>query len=325
MIIDFQIPSPATPIWEVMLAAPNAIAAIAPERTDELMPRLRKLQLTFSNDNAYAPYCRPNEQSITIDSGFVEGLWCASYAYNAFRKSLEHQVATSTGDGPKMRLDHSLSNPEINYGVELLREAVDAAISKRPIDWNSAPRPSTAVELSLGSSLVEKTGEMTRFGLAFVIHHELAHIYLNHIPQSEDQTWTLEQEKDADSGAIEWVLGSLPPQSTCDAQIAKRLCAVVFVTSFLTAIGLAKCSASQYSSRMSNGTHPQPYDQLDKAVKHNTIQSNEALTDFATSTACAALLPAIRLANISLAKSPYYDFPSLYEECLNQLSLQFVS
>jgi len=59
---------------------------------------------------------------------------------------------------------------------------------------------------------------------------------------------------------------------------------------------------------------------MDKAIQHPTIQGNDTLKTTAASLTCAALVPHIRVAGISLTDGPYSDWNQLYDECLNVLS-----
>jgi hypothetical protein len=90
---------------------------------------------------------------------------------------------------------------------------------------------------------------------AFLLHHEFAHLRLNHSPYSElESVDSILQEKEADFEAAEWILGELADE--LDPMFQKRALGV--------GLGLVWI-ASLYvyaQTKMEHITHPPAYDRL---------------------------------------------------------------
>jgi Peptidase U49 len=303
-------------IWPLIRLAPNTLETIAPERFNELLASLQGLTIHLKDSVLCKASALVDIHTITLHRGLVECLWCASYAYYAFLLDIESQIQSNTNTPHKLEIT-SNGNPQIASAMRALQAAITSAQKRQSLSWQGLPQPVEPRPLPQNGSLVAKAGEMTLTALGFIMHHELAHIRLGH-HKGTDSQWTLEQEKDADSEAINWILSKAPMDSI--EAVAKRTWGMVISTSFMTAIRLDSLIQGISPNQVVSQTHPQPYDRLDKAIQHSVIQDNNTLRTTMTSFACSALVPHIRIAELSLGGRPYNDWNELYDECLNVLS-----
>ena len=307
-------------IWPVLRWAPATLETIAPERLDELLTSIKGMTIHLEDDTRCCVFASSDNRTITLSRGLAECLWCASYAYFAFRVEIESQILSHDATPQRLEIT-SNDNPEIALAMRALRAAMDAACKGQPLSWDGLPQPVEPKPVAKDGSLNAKAGEMTLGALGFVLHHELAHIRLRH-RGGADTRWTLEQEKDADGEAIRWILDQAPVDQVL--AIGKRTWGIGIATAFMTAVRLERIKAGSAPTPVENQTHPQPYERLDKAIQHETIQGDDTLRTTMTSLACAALVPHIRIAGLDLGDGPYDDWNQLYDECLNVLSSALV-
>ena len=307
-------------IWPVLRWAPATLETIAPERFDELLASVLGVTIHLKDDDACRAYASSDSRTITFCRGLAECLWCASYAYYAFRVELEAQIRSHGGKPARLEIT-SNDSPEIAAAMRALRASMVAACNGQPLSWDGLPRPVDPKPVPKDGSLVAKAGEMVLGAFGFIMHHELAHVRLGHAGGPDTQ-WTLDQEKDADSEAICWILDKAPMAPI--AAVAKRTWGIGIATAFMTAVRLGRRAQGASPAPVEDQTHPQPYDRMDKAIQHPAIQGNDTLKATMTSLACAALVPHIRIAGVGLADGPYDDWDQLYDKCLDVLSAALV-
>lgn len=316
LTISSDAPESAGGIWPVLFAAPATLETGAPERFAELLPLVRGLTIHLRDSDEFQAYANSSERKIVLTRGLAECLWCACYAYFVFRQEIERQ--TNKGGSSERFEISSTQGAHVDAALKALRAAVDAASKGKPVNWSGLPQPVSPSIVTAGSSLEAKAGEMTLCALCFVLHHELAHVRLRHTGTDPSRpSWTLEQEKDADSEAIHWILGEAPENAWA---IAKRAWGIVITTTFMTATRLEAVGTGTRLPPVEEQTHPQPYDRLDKAVQHEVVQRSTLLRETMTSLACAALIPHIRIARVAIGDGPYEDYADLYSACLDALA-----
>lgn len=305
-------------IWPILCMAPHTLQTIAPERADDLRIQLGAgITIHLTDDDSFRACASTDSRTITLTRGFAECLWCASYAYNAFYLELTSQSKRDTSLPQRLELSPK-DSPEIELAARTLKTAMIAAGQGSALLWYDLPRPVKPQEVTRERSLIVTAGEMTLCSLGFILHHELAHIQLGHQGHVDTQ-WTLDQEKEADGEAIQWILGKAPEMS--EIMVAKRLWGIGIATIFSIAISLTKRSDKAQTSN----THPQPYERLDKAMQHEAIQRNDALRETMAAIACAALVPHIKIAGLKLKDGPFENWSQVYYESLNVLSEALVN
>lgn len=93
--------------------------------------------------------------------------------------------------------------------------------------------------------------ELALSSVAFLLHHELAHHRLGH-PLTTDLTWKLDQERDADYAAADWILQGVPED---DPRFRKRALGIATALAVSAAYGV-------HTRRHDGMTHPRSFDRL---------------------------------------------------------------
>jgi hypothetical protein len=308
------------PVGVFVAFVPHAMERIAPERASELL-EVGELTLSVSDNLTVQARAWPADKIIEVSGHFVEALWCATFAYWSFRRVLEEQMAVPKDSRQGRAFELTSKDPRVTVAIRALGEAVNAAVEARPVDWTVV---GVVPALPPGDGCVgtfeQSATEMTLAAVGFVLQHELAHVRRGH-QDTGDDSWTLEQEKDADGEAIEIILGRVHQYSAtveCRQRcVAKRAWAITIATGFLNEIRRGR--AKRRGFELGIGSHPQPFERLDRAVQHCRVQEDPFIRDTLVSLACAILVPHLRLAGVPLP-SACADHLELYRACLDALA-----
>lgn len=235
-----------SPIRFLMKAKlPDSIFRIAPEREAEFNKALGDFNLVFKDESKWIFGADPKEKTILVSRGAVELIWCASLAHYLF---YFHFIQHKSFDKPTLIDPHS--HPGVDKALNLLNWALDNYFHpEKAVEWPAdLPAP---VEDPDPESDVAVADELCLVSCAFMLHHELAHLCRGHVP-TNDKEWSLDQEKEADNDAVDWVLSLVPINSPF---FKKRILGVAGATLLTTALSL-------YRTNLGGGTHPFPYDRL---------------------------------------------------------------
>jgi hypothetical protein len=210
------VPNTPSLVAPLLRQLPAALVSIAPERAGELEAVTEGLSLAIADDPKFVCHYAPKDKRITISTGAVEVLWAASHAY-------------------RIHADGAVSDARV-----LLRWCFDRFVAlERPVDVPPHRSPDNAAdELALSS-------------VAFLLHHELAHHRLGH-PLTTDLPWRLDQERDADYAAADWILQGVPED---DPRFTKRALGIATALAVSAAYGV-------HTHRHDGMTHPRSFDRL---------------------------------------------------------------
>ncbi len=188
----------------------NAIAAsafrIAPEMEQELAVWRDQSGVTLSLSDDVGFYIRVdlNAKEVTIPVAALEFLWAAAHGFYVFyQEYMQGQRAGQTkfdiaalprtADAWRL-LEWSLRNVRVS--------GMDAWPSGLP----------TPVQFPIDGSDIHVANELFLCAIAWIIHHEFAHLRLKHTTESLDSQ---RQEREADAAATDWILsGSKVEQET---------------------------------------------------------------------------------------------------------------
>jgi hypothetical protein len=110
-----------------------------------------------------------------------------------------------------------------------------------------------AVKGSVGSV----ADNMTLEAVGYLLLHEMAHIYLRHGP-SEASSWSIEQEKEADSLAVTWFFQDVP-----DPNNGRRITKGISVATAL----LMQCAVAMFTKEWGGSSHPARWQRLDQVIR----------------------------------------------------------
>ena len=153
-------------------------------------------------------------------------------------------------------------DPEWNSAAQLLLWSKRNLTSNLFEEWPKGyPKPN---QNRPEGSLLHQADEAFLCAIAWIIHHEIGHITLNH--GSLMTVRSRDEESEADDRATEWVLDSV----TDPEMITKRSYGVV--TALMAVRGFSKGGV----------THPEPEERLYKFLYSPAILNNESVRMFAS-------------------------------------------
>lgn len=237
-----------TPLLLLLNLVPESLARIAPERVDEMMDKFRALQFSMNDEPGLGFFAR--EGKINLPLRGLEFLWALSH----FMWELKTVNATSVGAVITFR-DH----PSLVTAARLLKWAIGNELSRgTPLEWPaSAPRPATTVARPSGAAWSStETDELFFCSTAWILHHELAHISLNHQSHSAR---SVQEERDADWTATALILDGAPDEQALHKRALGIATAVV---------AFAALDSSAGAQPRAVRTHPLPSERIHAALGH---------------------------------------------------------
>lgn len=230
----------------------NAIINIAPEKRAQFESEHNDFVLEYLDSPEWICEVVIESKHIKISRGVVELLWCLAYAHIV----LYCKKIGGNKFEPGARIDLT-TDPDILAGMQLMIWALNNLfhphLRKRwPVDL---PEPT---ENPQHGSWIHIGNEFCLCAVAYIIHHELAHIRLKHNAYIE----SIEQERDADYEASDWIMdGTISDELV----FTKRMLGISLALQALTIRGI-------YTGRFSSNSHPRSFDRL-----YNTL--SRYLTD----------------------------------------------
>ncbi|MGE8283982.1 MAG: phage exclusion protein Lit family protein [Stenotrophomonas lactitubi] len=170
--------------------------AVAPEREEELLAAAPTFSLALSNDRGFYIRVNMSTHEATLPIATLEYLWACAYLFWVLYQ--EYVAAQERGD-------ELLDLSDRRY----VRGAIDAfnwtrnnqAVSGVESWPQTLPRP-TRMD---GDSAVSAANELFLMAIAWIIHHEIAHVRADH--SALHRTYAVKQELEADEMATDWILG----------------------------------------------------------------------------------------------------------------------
>lgn len=173
-------------------------ARIAPTKAQELgkFSDEKGVSIEFTDDKKFSIRVNLATNTIKLPVGALNYLWSATYLfivmYKAYIVAQENSQTTfDTG-----------ADPTTSSAIDLFNWASNDLIAGT-LNWpDNAPRPSLN---HAQGDLIHTTNEVFLAALAWILHHERAHVELEH-PGNSSGPEGVRQEKDADRSASEWVM-----------------------------------------------------------------------------------------------------------------------
>jgi hypothetical protein len=260
LILMFQLRSP-------IVSLENAIAAaafrIAPEREAELGELRDNFELSFTFDDGpgFQFWVGTTSREITTTIASLEFLWASSHAhivlYDEYRKAQRAGCEQFNTGG----------NSRCKNALDLLSWAVRNLNSYGTDEWpQDLPRP---VQFPEHGSDVRVTNELFLCGVAWIVHHEIAHIRLGHTPVQTNRSQV--EEFEADLEATKWML----EHSSVDAESQKRTLGIA--TAMLSIMGIERDRDFNVSH-----SHPVAFERLYRCLDIACVEENDNVFAFAS-------------------------------------------
>lgn len=239
--MDVLLPRPITsPIRPLLKFVPSTLLNVADEREHELLAALQGVSLLVLQSNCWHLRVDLQQRQIRITTRVAETLWCSAYAYHVFYDRIYRHGGSGEG------LIDLTVDTEIREAMALLKWNFESWLNRDGSPWpDLLPRP--AVDSAKGSDSFT-ADVLCLTGLGFLLHHELAHLRLNHLGSRR----SIELEREADASALQWLLGKTDPQSS---RFTQRLLGVLVAQ-------ITACAYGIHAGGFASSTHPRSFDRL---------------------------------------------------------------
>jgi hypothetical protein len=220
---------------------PGTLENVAPNKFNELVKEIGTGNLTleiFESPNLVHCF-QPDKKIIWLSTRPLELLWAQAYAYWVWYSEV---LATEQPRGQEIDPHRS---PEVHRALELLRWATEEMVNSRCQPWpDDAPSLESEPE---NQSCAHVAQELSLFAVGFILHHELSHHRFGH-QAVED----IDQERDADYGAMAWIMEKIGISAP---EFTKRALGASVALLYLITKGI-------YTGQHGGRSHPKDYNRL---------------------------------------------------------------
>lgn len=289
-----------SPIRHVMEHLSGTPFSIAGERQAQFDTELGNFDLIYLPDRPWVFCAKPVTREIFVSRGAIELLWCSSLASFLFYTTA---VAGRRFDAPG-EIDLR-SDPRLRAALDLLRWAMQCQNSGDLLDnWPPGlPQPLLNPTPLSDENVAD---ELTLAAAGFLLHHELAHVRYGHRPDVADAL-SIEQEKEADIAAAEWVLDGLHDRD--DGRFTKRMLGIVNAYLVTNSCGL-------HFAGLGAKRHPFSYDRLSTLLDRFLGGEDHVSRGYAW----AVLSLHFQVSGRKLKKQQFADFREALEAICDQLA-----
>lgn len=270
---------PRSPVLNLENAIAGAAFRIAPEKEKELAEfrDQQGVSLALADGPGFVFNVNLKSREISTNVATLEFLWCSSHAhlilYDEYSKAQHSgQAKFDTGGNPRSRTALEL----LNWSVTNLFDHGAAAWPKQ------SPQPE---RLPLAGTDIHIANELFLCGVAWIVHHELAHLRLGHPAIKSNRSYI--EEREADVEATRWILA----ESKVPRESRKR-------TVGIAAAILAMQSIQRPSQFSILDTHPRAFERIDYCLNAAKVSDDDEVYAF------AACIMQIQLASRGLDFAP---------------------
>jgi hypothetical protein len=251
-----------SPIFALERAIAGCAFKIAPEREQELAKLRDRHQIVLQpvDERGFGIRVNPASGVVTLPVASLEYLWACTYQYLiVYQEMVDAQRAglprLDLAGSPRLRTAEAL--------YSWARNNLDGD-GKRP--WpDDLPSPTVPQDRD---GYVPFANEIFVAALAWMIHHEIAHVTLGHPALTTSRGMT--EENEADTTATRWILSDLERD---DPKLLKR--ALGIATAILTLQSLQVGPVAYEPS-----THPPAHVRLDNCLGNYEVGSEQQVQAF---------------------------------------------
>lgn len=286
-----------SPIVALEGAIARAAFRIAPESENDLAQwaDVEKFTLVLSDDPKFNIRVNTKTHEATLPIAALEYLWCSAYAFLIFYD--EYTKAQRAGE---LRFNMAAS-PQAVGALNLLNWSLRNMQTTGKQPWlNGAPAPQ---QFPQADSVIRLANELFLCAIAWIIHHEIAHIRFGHT--RAHYSYTIQQEREADTQATSWILS----KSKVEQESTKR---TLGIATAILAMQLLELPGADASER----THPRAVERLHYCLEKAGVSDDSKVCSF------AAVVLQIHLAQYGIvAKLEGVSF----RDILSELMVSFIS
>lgn len=184
------------PILSLDNAIHECMFRISPGKIEQLLEFVDEhgLAIVFTRDRGFAIRVNLDTHEIKLPISALNYIWCATYMFYSL-----YQAYVEAQESGVRALDTATTRASV--GIDLFNWA-EGALTSGDTEWPAdLPKPSLQHEQG---DAVHFTNEVFLCALAWILHHERAHVELEH--SSAHKSITLRQESEADESATNWIL-----------------------------------------------------------------------------------------------------------------------
>ena len=258
-----QLSKDPSSVRRIIKHIPDSLVNVAPEKRGDVIDSLYDGNIEIEiieTRKTIAEYC-PSQRKIRFGTRLLELLWAQAYAYYVFYT--EH-LANVHPQGQIINDPHH--KPEVRRAMELLRWATQEMVHRWEKPYPAdLPSPEQEPEYESPSHVAQ---ELSLVGVGFILHHELAHYYLQHGFGGD-----CNQEKDADYASIDWIMENIDHQSP---EYEKRALGSSIALINLVIRGI-------YTGHHGGESHPKDYNRLIYTIERHVPPMNDKIWAFIAS------------------------------------------
>lgn len=235
---------------------------IAPEREGELdQVRIdENLGLLLVNQPGFTFSVNTISHEMKTSIATLEYLWCSIHAHLVL-----YRVYCEAQKSGAKHLDTG-ANPECVAALELLSWAENNLEGSGKKQWPAdLPQPS----YDANETGISVSDELFLCAVAWIIHHEIAHVRMGHTHIHTNRL--IQDEKQADIEATKWILD----QSSVDGETRKRTIGIAAAI-----LAMQGISVKQHYSPLS--THPETFERIDYCMSEAGIDDDDEIFAFAS-------------------------------------------
>lgn len=245
-------------IFERQIA--GAAFTIAPEREHQLEAAVPKFSLALSNDRKFSIRVNMSTHVATLPVATLEYLWACAYLFWVL---YQEYIAAQSRDDKQIDLS---TKPNVCDAIHVFNWARGNQAASGSEEWPQAlPRP----KRDGSNEAVSVANELFLAAIAWIIHHEIAHVRAKH--PAMHQCYAVKQELEADEMATEWILGK------CEDSDKRNKRQLGMVTALLAMQLLDEPSGSDTYV----GTHPPTVERLYTCLERAQVDDDAAPRAFA--------------------------------------------
>lgn len=282
----------ASPAFPFMGQIAASIRNVAPEKEAELYAVLAKHDARFVMDQSTEAVFRARvtdgRNDVRCSVYGAEIMWAATYSYVAVHRLLKDYGARDL---------RFADEPRTAAVPRLLDFAFERRYGQHFTDpWPAElPAPRLYMPGDAFDDVVLST-ELWLCALAWILHHELAHIAIGHLVKPEQE---VSDELAADDSATEWLMSGV---SDATAKLKRSLGIAIAL------VAVAGFSFDRNSRVPGKRTHPPTGERIMRALSHATFDDHHQAQEFA----CVALKIHLDRNSLKPSLGPFVDA----SECL---------
>ena len=290
----------ASPVKHLLSYVPRVLV-ILPENVKQEFSDIGKLSLDFLNQTRFVCNVDTKTGEIRVSNRALEVLWVTSYVAGIY-----YDIARRKGALRGSVVVDPAEYPELWKAMELYAWLINAwfdpTASQTWPEGFPQPTPDNPPD-----SWEAYANECTLYGVGYILLHEIAHVARGHGPSRGDAGWSIEQEKEADRQAIDWLFSDQPDPAS-RTRIKRGI-----------AVGLALVSqvaGAMFTGKFASKDHPPEWQRLDQIVHY--IEDDPAHPVFAF---LSQVLPFFRTISGGLFHGKAYDdYLQAFDGFIDQLS-----